>query len=279
MYRWGRARGGGNSGTCISVNVGRPLSDAREVTVGADRPWVRLARIAIASMLFGAALAACYGPGASIPGPPSPGPPSAAVPTASNGAVSYSPDMAWAFLASTPGLQRAYDDLASAVNGSDAVVVGRFVGLERGPSYAAPGEVPGWHAIAQVQMDQVLKGGPNLAVGAKVQVQFVLAIGGTDYPEATFANLTRSIPASPALLLLETWATYFARAGGDIPKGFEALNSKAIYRTIGGDGAVRIEQGVLAPPPYVDGWPLALKGVPLTGVEAQIRSLVAAKVP
>jgi hypothetical protein len=185
----------------------------------------------------------------------------------------------WAFLSSTPELQRRYDTFADAVAGSDAVIVGRFVGLEHGPSYAAPGEIPGWHAIALIQADQVLKGTPTFASDGTLHVEFVLVIGGAEYPVSTFANLKQSIPDGPALLFLNTWATYYARAGGDIPKGFEALDSKEIYRTVGGDGAIRIEQGRLSPPEYVDGWPLEFRDASINDVGTQIRSLAAGAKP
>jgi len=239
-----------------------------------SRSWAGVARISILSLSFSVVLAGCYGPGA-----PSADPSTGAVPIATNDLVKYPPDNMWAFLSSTPGLQRSYEDLAGAVAGSDAVVVGRFVGLERGPAYAAPGEIPGWHAIARIQVDKVLKGTPVLAADGTVHVEFVLVVGGAGYPDVTLANLKHSIPGGPALLFLDTWATYFARAGGDVPDGFEALDSKEIYRSIGGDGAIRIDQGLMSPPGYVDGWPLDLKGASIHGVETQIRSLVATGAP
>lgn len=239
-----------------------------------NRSWAGVARISILSLLLGVVLSACYGPGAL-----SVDPSTGTTPIATNDLVRYPPDNMWAFLSSTPGLQRGYEDLAGAVAGSDAVVVGRFVGLERGPAYAAPGEIPGWHAIARIQVDTVLKGTPTLMADGTVHVQFVLVVGGTGYPDETFANLNQSIPDGPALLFLDTWATYFSRAGGDLPKGFEALDSREIYRTIGGDGAIRIDQGLMSPPEYVDGWPLDLKGAPIDAVEKQIRSLAATGTP
>ena len=236
-----------------------------------DRAWLQLGRVGLVVAL-GFLLSACYGLEA-----PAGDSATDAAPAASSGDVKYPADNMWAFLSSTPGLERSYEDLAAAVTGSDAVVVGRFVGLERGSAFAVPGEVPGWHAIAEIQLDQVLKGTPPLEAGSTIRVDFVLVVGGKDYPETTFANLTRSMPAGAALLFLDSWATYFSRAGGDIPEGFEALNSKELYRTIGGDGAIRIEQGLLSPPDYVDGWPQDLKGLAIDTVEAQIRSVVGAR--
>lgn len=231
-------------------------------------------RVSIPPLVLAVVLSACYGPGA-LPVDPSTG----LGPIASNDLIVYPPDNMWAFLASKPGLQPGFDDLAGAVAGSDTVLIGRYIGLERGPAYAVPGATPGWHAIARIQVDTILKGTPAVAADGTVHVQFVLVVGGAAYPDATFANLKQSIPNGPALLFLETWATYFARAGADVPKGFEGLDSREIYRTVGGDGAIRIEQGLLSPPEYVDGWPLDLKGVSINAVETQVRSLATTGTP
>ena len=226
------------------------------------------ARARILLVVVTVAVSACYGPAAVAPKP------SDQPPEASDQAIRYPADNMWAFLASTPDLQRGFGSLHKAVAGSDAVVVGRFVGLERGQSYSVPGAaVSSWHAIALIQPDEVISGKANLDARGLLRVEFVLVVGGKEYPEVEFANLSASIPGGPALLFLVTMATYFDRAGGDVPEGFESLYSTEIYRTVGGDGAIRIENGVMEPPSYIDGWPLALAGIAMSDVETTIRAV------
>ncbi|MGH7488914.1 MAG: hypothetical protein ACREMY_25425, partial [bacterium] len=75
--------------------------------------------------------------------------PKSAAPSISNeaeGPISYSPDNMWGFLATAPGEVRRADDLAGAVAFSRLVVVGRYVGVEKGPGYGPAGGGIGWYA-------------------------------------------------------------------------------------------------------------------------------------
>lgn len=192
-------------------------------------------------------------------------------PTTDTTFPTYPPDNVWAFLSSTPDLQPRYQSLPEASAGTDLILIGHMIDIVRGGSYATPGGVPGWHAVARIMPDQVLKGTPALDRDGTIHVQFVLVIGGADYPVDTFDRIARSIPTGQSLLFLDTWATYFARAGGDVPEGFTALNSKSIYRTIGGDGAIRIVDGVLRSPEYAEGsWPETVNGADLANIQDQI---------
>lgn len=98
-------------------------------------------------------------------------------------------------------------------------------------------------------------------------------VGGGTYPERTFANLQRSIPKEPALLYLYSWASYMDEIGGGFPD-FEARKDlDSIYKTIGGDGAMRIVEGKIAPSSYVEGWPNDLRGVDLATVLDRVRAV------
>lgn len=176
------------------------------------------------------------------------------------GPITYPPDNMWAFLSTTPGLEPVAETLAEASAYADAVLVGRFVGVERGGGYGAPGEPVGWYAVALVDVDSTLKGTPNLDAHGFLRVPFLLTLDGNSYPEKEFADLERSLPQDPALLLLVSWATYFDRAGGNVPTWLDELNADNLYRTIGGDGAIRVVNGELTPPPYSEGWPAELLG-------------------
>lgn len=225
----------------------------------------KLRPAALLAITSAIALAGCYGPSAAtaiVKTSPSP----------TRDAIAYSQDNMWAFLASTPDLYERYDSLGAAVEGSDVVLTGRYVGLERGGTFAVPGSAPSWHAIALIKPDVVLKGSPVLDNVGRVRIEFVLVVGGDSYPEAEFSNLLASLPTDPALLFLQSWETYFRRADGEVPAGFQALLSDEIYRTIGGDGAVRITDGVLVPPDYVEGWPRGLSGMGLEAAETEVIS-------
>lgn len=237
-----------------------------------DHAIVRLhvARVLVLFGLLGAMLSGCYAGGAasSIDSP--------AEPTAHSAPddLYFPPDMMWALLSTTPEFPTRFDSMASAVAGSELVLIGQYVGLERGPSYSLPGEAPTWHAVALIKVEEVLKGVPVLGVDGYLHVEFVISMGDADYPEGLFAEATRSIPKDPALMFLDSWATYYLRAGGaPLPSEYQALDSKEIYRTIGGDGAIRVVAGRMVPPSFVDGWPQDIKEQALDGLLVQIRAV------
>jgi hypothetical protein len=167
----------------------------------------------------------------------------------------------WAFLASMPGLQRRADSLEGAVDFAELVVVGRYVGVERGGLYGADAT-----AVALIAVDTVAKGVPELGPDRLLRVEFVLVVGAQSYPEKEFADLQRSIPGDPALLYLFSWASYLELINGGLPAWEAREDLASIYKTIGGDGAMRIVDGRLVPPSYVDGWPTTLRGADVEAV-------------
>ena len=238
-------------------------------------PCGRLPLLLIAAVLV---LAACtVAPGAMpvpvVPVPVEPAP-SASEPVGgrpageTQGPITYPPDNMWAFLATMPELQRTSDTLADAVDFAEVVVVGRYVGVERGGTYGIDST-----AVALIEVDSVVKGTPKLGPDGLLRVEFVLVVGPGGYPEKEFADLERSIPKDPALLYLSSWAS-FVNVWGEVP-GWSARKDLAdVYKTIGGDGAMRVVNGKIEPPPYIDGWPTALRGAGIEQVKDQIRAAI-----
>lgn len=179
----------------------------------------------------------------------------------------YPADNMWAFLATMPGLQRRSETLAEAVAFSDAVVVGRYIGVERGGQYGSDST-----AIALIAVDSIAKGSPKIGSDGFLRVEFVLVVGSPKYPEKEFADLQRSIPKDPALLYLFSWDSYFKLIKDEIPGWSDRSDLSDVYKTIGGDGAMRIVDGRVEPPSYIDGWPTALKDAPIESVVTQIRA-------
>lgn len=182
--------------------------------------------------------------------------------------ISYPPDNMWAFLATTPGLQARAQTMTDAVAFADAVIVGRYVTVERGGCYGSDRT-----AVAVIDVDTVVKGEPQRGPDGRVRIEFVLVVGSGGYPEKQFEDLQRSIPTDPALLLLQSWATFLESWGVDTPGWAQRDDLDAVYRTIGGDGAMRIVDGRIEPPPYIEGWPTLLKGRGATEVIAEISAL------
>lgn len=193
--------------------------------------------------------------------------PSASVVAIEEEPITYPADNMWAFLATMPGLQRRSESLAEAVAFSDAVVVGRYVGVERGGQYGSDST-----AIALIAVDSIAKGSPKIGSDGFLRVEFVLVVGSPKYPEKEFADLQRSIPKDPALLYLFSWDSYFKLIKDDIPGWSNRSDLSDVYKTIGGDGALRIVDGRIEAPSYVDGWPTALEDAPIASVVTQIRA-------
>ena len=179
--------------------------------------------------------------------------------------ITYAPDNMWAFLASMPGLQRRSDSLAEATRFADVVVVGQFVGVERGGQYGSDAT-----AVALIDVQTVAKGAPVLAADGRLRVEFVLVVGSQTYPEKELADLRRSIPTDPALLYLFTWASFFELTGDKVKGWSDRADLATVYKTIGGDGALRIVGGRVEPPPYVDGWAAEQAGRPLSEVLSEV---------
>lgn len=237
--------------------------------------WTRrgargLARRVGAGLVIAALIGACSRPGAVVPATPAPvsaGTPSVATrgPGASAEPITYAPDNMWAFLASMPGLQRRSDSLAEATRFADVVVVGQYVGLERGGQYGSDST-----AIALIDVQTVAKGLPSLSSDGLLRVEFVLVVGSQSYPQKEFADLQRSIPAEPALLYLFTWASFFQLTGDKVAGWSDRTDLANVYKTIGGDGAMRVVNGRVEPPPYVDGWAAELAGRPITDILSEV---------
>jgi hypothetical protein len=174
----------------------------------------------------------------------------------------------WAFLASAAEGSRRAETLEGAVDFAELIVIGRYVGLERGAVYGSDAT-----AVALIKVDSVAKGNPILGDDGLLRVEFVLVVGGGAYPEKEYADLERSVPTEPALLFLFTWKRYLEMIGGGFP-AFEARDDLHMaYKTIGGDGAIRVVEGRMAPSSFAEGgWPIDLRAVELTTVLARIRA-------
>ncbi len=212
----------------------------------------------------------------------SPSPPSEVTPQISNSVtqtdppIQYPPDNVWAFLSTSAGTPSGADGLDRAAMIADLIVVGRFIGLEKGRAYGAPGEGPGWYAVALIDVESTERGNASVGDGGLLRVPFLLALGapGTpeaDYPEKEFADVSQSIPEDPALLFLSTWKSYFDRAETEVPDWLDGLDRSDIYRTIGADGAVRVVDGKLEPSPYAETWVADLEGMTLDGLRTALQ--------
>jgi hypothetical protein len=173
----------------------------------------------------------------------------------------------WAFPSSMGEGMRRADSLEEAVAFAELVVVGRYVGVERGGKYGSDST-----AVALIAVDSIAKGVPKLGPDSLLRVEFILVVGSPTYPEKEFADLQRSIPKDPALVFLFTWESYLKLIGGGLP-AWEAREDLArIYKTIGGDGAMRVINGRIEPSPYVEGWPTTLRGDEIGPVIDAIRA-------
>lgn len=214
-------------------------------------------------------LAACYGTPAAEPIPTEAAPVTSSPPVEEQpagetaGPITYGPGSMWTFLASMGEDMRRADNLAFAVDFAELIVVGRYVGVERGGKYGSDST-----AVALIDVDSVLKGTPNLGPAGLLRVEFVLVVGPGGYPEKEFADLERSIPSDPALLFLNSWAS-FMDAWGETPGWSTRTDLAERYKTIGNDGAMRIVDGEIAAA-YVDGWPTELQGLGIEQVTDQI---------
>ena len=182
------------------------------------------------------------------------------------GPITYDPGSMWSFLASMGEGMRGAETLAGAVDFAELIVVGCYVDVERGGRYGSDST-----AVALIDVDSVIKGTPNLGPDGLLWVEFVLAVGGS-YPEKLFADLERSIPRDPALLYLFRWAS-FMDTWGETPGWSTRTDLANVYKTIGGDGAMRVVDGKIAAA-YVDGWPMELRGIGIEQVSDQIRAAI-----
>ena len=182
--------------------------------------------------------------------------------------ITYPADNMWGLLSTSAGTGSGAANVTDAARLADVVVVGRWVGLERGDGVADSGAEPGWYAIADIEIEGTEKGTAMVGSDGYLHVPFLLVLGGAQYPDKEFADLQRSIPTDPALLFLISWDHYFARAGGDVPVWLEGLNRADIYRTIGADGAIRLVAGKLDAPPFDESWLTSIDGLSLDEVRA-----------
>lgn len=205
---------------------------------------------------------------------------SAAAPTDTPGPfddepVSYPPQSVWNLLATSAGYNSGAQSVAGASDQSELVIVGRFVDLERGGGYGAPGDSVGWYAIATVEVDQVLSGGNRAKAGDRISVPFLLTLGapGTPYPEREFSDIDRSLPKEPAVLFLVSWSTAWDRIDTEVPDWLSELDRPDLYRTIGADGALPLEAGSVSDAVHeidMPSWRLEVAGKDLDTVIAEI---------
>lgn len=173
--------------------------------------------------------------------------------------------------------------LADATSLSDLILVGRWVGLERGALYATPSnETVEAYADALIEVDQWIKGDDSSSRTATVRVPFLLALvlPGTGYPEAAFDEIDRNRPNGPAVLFLQSWANYLDRGGAEVPDWIEGLDRADAFRTIGVDGALPLEDGAVSDLVYeydMPEWRIALAGEPLDDVLSDISTAAAAR--
>ncbi len=239
--------------------------------IGPRRP---VAKRPLLVLLFAVILAACYGAPAAetIPAQAAPvasPPPVDGRPAGETaGPIMYPPDTMWAFLSTMPDLHRRAGTLAAAVDFAEVVVVGRYAGVERGARYGSDTTV-----VALIEVQSVVKGTPNLGPDGLLRVEFVIVNGPGGYPEKVFADLERSIPRDPALLYLFSWASYLDLIGDALPS-WAGIDRADRYKTIGGDGAMRVVNGKIEPSPHVDGWPTELRGLGIEQVKDQIRAAI-----
>lgn len=89
----------------------------------------------------------------------------------------YPPQTSWDPLATSAGNNSGATTVVEAAEQAEFVIVGRYVGLERGGAYGAPGEDVGWYAVAQIHVDRVIAGDATIS-GGTLRVPFLLAMGG-----------------------------------------------------------------------------------------------------
>lgn len=159
---------------------------------------------------------------------------------------------------------------------SDLIVVGRWVGLELGESYGTPeNETVEWFAVAVIEVDTLIQGSLPAASSKTIRVPFLLSFGlvGSSYPDKDFKDVDEARPDDPAVLFLQSWSSYFARAGGEVPDWVQGLDRADIYRTIGTDGALPLEDGSVSDLVFefdMPEWRLDLAGKPLDDVISRI---------
>lgn len=70
------------------------------------------------------------------------------------------------------------------------------------------------------------------------------------------------------------WDTRVGTIDLAIPRVRDGSYLPSLFRTVGGDGAIRIESGILDAPAYVEGWAASLDGRSLPEVRDQIGEIV-----
>lgn len=209
--------------------------------LGTVRATALIVGMLVASLLVAACSAAVSAPASTrVPSPPDPSAQDSADP-------SYSPQHTWNALA-TGFSNSGATSLDEATAMSEIVVVGRFVGLERGKAYGAPGEDIGWYATALIEIDEVLSGDPAIKQGTRVDAPLMLTMDSPEstYPVIALSEMERSRPDQPAVLFLVSWATVWDRIDTKVPDWLKDLDRYDLYRTIGIDGALPLEDGVVS---------------------------------
>lgn len=184
------------------------------------------------------------------------------------------PQSAWDRLAT--GGSNGATSLPEATSFADLVLVGRWAGSERFGSLGDPGDAQlGHYAVAVIRVDRLIHGALPPGCVDLVRVPFLLEFGsaGSPYPESAFTALERTRPEDPAMLFLRSWAGTWDRAGGELPEWVAPLDRYDIYRTIGLDGALPLEDGSVSDVVFENDmpvWRLDLAGKGLDAVTSQI---------
>lgn len=195
------------------------------------------------------------------------------------GELPLPPQVLWDHLA-TGNLPGALS-LGEAVADSDLIVVGRWIDLERGDPYWTPeNETVGWFAVAVIEVDSLIQGSLPDARSQTIRVPFLLSFGlvGSVYPEKEFDAVDRALPKDPAVLFLWSWSKSLALAGSDVPgtevpDWVKGLNRPDIYRTIGTDGALPLEDGSVSDVVYefdMPRWRIDLAGQKLDTIVTRV---------
>lgn len=246
-----------------------------------------LGLLAVVALVFAGCVAS---PGAA-PGTPSQVAPSAAIvatPTSAPSAVTPtqvpvpSPSVVpmtaaefWASLFTGDSDFATYPSLTAIVSDTDAILVGSFTGLERGPTYTDEyGNVLFTGALT-VHVERLLHGSVNTKKPGMVTVLVILGLARPEDAPYTYedrlASLKAGMPAERGLFFLSNMAAWVAKFGGD-PKRPEA--DPFMYEVMSSQGYVRDVKGLAEPPIRgTSAWPETLRGRPFDDVVAQIAAI------
>lgn len=155
--------------------------------------------------------------------------------------------------ATCPSLQAAMD--------SDAIVVGSFAGLERGPTYTDEyGNVIFMGALT-LKVDRVLHGEVKTKTPGTLVVLLNLGFAFAEHEpdpwQDRLASLQAAMPPGRGVFFLANMAAWVAKTGGD-SKRSEA--DPYLYMVLSSQGYLRDVSGKVEPPSWhASGWPESLR--------------------